>query len=247
MTTQAWKWQEIAADLRGQIAQGVLRPGGRAPAEWELAERWGVARGTARQALMALEQAGVLSPGKPRRVARYEPLVVHVTRAADRLWAGEEATMGADSWLADAHAAGRKPSQLVDVGITIPGLDVVRRLELATGMTVITRRNTRLAGEQPHNVITFWFPADIADGTLLTEPGSIAEGSVAWLEKTYGKLTHEIRLGGRMPDPAETELLHILPGVPVLIVWRTSRCQDRVLVTSMATYPADRTELVLGL
>src|SRR3954468_5173264 len=43
------------------IAEGVLKPGGRLPAEREMAESFGVSRSSLRQALKVLEIMGVIS------------------------------------------------------------------------------------------------------------------------------------------------------------------------------------------
>ncbi|WP_309097657.1 winged helix-turn-helix domain-containing protein, partial [Streptomyces sp.] len=64
--------QEIADDLRERIRGGELRPGDRLPTQAELAERFGVERGTVRQALRVLQEDGLLtnvSKGSPPRIA----------------------------------------------------------------------------------------------------------------------------------------------------------------------------------
>ncbi|WEH17075.1 winged helix-turn-helix domain-containing protein [Streptomyces sp. VNUA24] len=64
--------QEIADTLRDRIRGGELRPGERLPTQAELAEEFGVERGTVRQALRALQDDGLLSnvsKGSPPRVA----------------------------------------------------------------------------------------------------------------------------------------------------------------------------------
>ncbi|MFE7836334.1 GntR family transcriptional regulator [Streptomyces sp. NPDC057474] len=64
--------QEIADTLRDRIRSGDLRPGERLPTQAELAEEFGVERGTVRQALRALQEDGLLSnvsKGSPPRVA----------------------------------------------------------------------------------------------------------------------------------------------------------------------------------
>ncbi|MER6162683.1 GntR family transcriptional regulator [Streptomyces sp. NPDC001868] len=71
--------QEIAATLRDRIRGGDLRPGARLPTQAELAEEFGVERGTVRQALRALQDDGLLSnvsKGSPPRVAE----AVHAPR-----------------------------------------------------------------------------------------------------------------------------------------------------------------------
>jgi DNA-binding FadR family transcriptional regulator len=84
MVNPGTKYLQIAADLRARIATGALRPGDPVPSEADLAAQWGVARMTARAALLDLERAGLLTPGRPRTVARYEPLTVHVNRRPGR-------------------------------------------------------------------------------------------------------------------------------------------------------------------
>ncbi|WP_412126325.1 GntR family transcriptional regulator [Streptomyces subrutilus] len=51
-------YREIMADLQRQIREGVLPAGARLPSEAELAETYGVARGTVRRAVRELEAAG---------------------------------------------------------------------------------------------------------------------------------------------------------------------------------------------
>ena len=104
-------WRQIADDLRAQITQGKLGPGDRVPTERDLAIQWEVARDTARQALEALEGQGLLVAGRPRKVADYRPVTVHVARTADLTHPGESPTMGADSWVGDILRAGQEPTQ----------------------------------------------------------------------------------------------------------------------------------------
>jgi DNA-binding transcriptional regulator YhcF (GntR family) len=64
--------QEIADTLRERIRTGELRAGDRLKTQAELAEEFGVERGTVRQALRALQEDGLLSnvsKGSPPRIA----------------------------------------------------------------------------------------------------------------------------------------------------------------------------------
>ena len=60
----------IAADLRSRIESGELAPGDLLPSEAELTSRYGVSRGTTRQALLELQAAGLIDAvqGKGRFV-----------------------------------------------------------------------------------------------------------------------------------------------------------------------------------
>ena len=53
-------FEEIAAQIRGELAAGRLKSGERLPAERDLAVRFGVSRNTLREALRSLENAGLL-------------------------------------------------------------------------------------------------------------------------------------------------------------------------------------------
>lgn len=64
------QYRSMAAELRALIESGELAPGDPLPSESALAERYGVARGTARHALAELEGAGLIESihGKGRFV-----------------------------------------------------------------------------------------------------------------------------------------------------------------------------------
>jgi DNA-binding GntR family transcriptional regulator len=66
------RYRRISADLRAAIESGELQPGDVLPSEAALVERYGVSRGTARQALADLEGAGLIESkhGKGRFVRR---------------------------------------------------------------------------------------------------------------------------------------------------------------------------------
>ncbi|HZM76722.1 MAG TPA: GntR family transcriptional regulator [Candidatus Limnocylindrales bacterium] len=64
------RYKKIAADFRLLVESGELRPGDVLPSEAALSEKYGVSRGTARQALAELEGAGLVEAvhGKGRYV-----------------------------------------------------------------------------------------------------------------------------------------------------------------------------------
>ncbi|MFF4785080.1 winged helix-turn-helix domain-containing protein [Streptomyces griseorubiginosus] len=68
--------QEIADTLRERIRTGDLKAGDRLPTQAELADEFGVERGTVRQALRVLQEDGLLSnvsKGSPPRIAERVP------------------------------------------------------------------------------------------------------------------------------------------------------------------------------
>jgi len=241
------KWEQAALVIRQEIASGRLQPGDRVMGELDLAERCGISRGTARDALTRLVAEGVLSPGSPRTVAKRELLTVSLTRAAERVHGREEATKGADAFLGEAERAGREPGQeILPLMVANASDQVASLLGLHPLALVVGRQLIRSAGGTRHNMITFWFPFDVADGTPLMRPDSIEEGSLAWLERRYGTLEHcPATIWTRPPTQAEAEILAIPPNVHVLEVWRTTVSMPGRLpvVTSVSIWPGDRAVL----
>lgn len=69
-------YQDLAATLRGAIADGSFPPGSRLPSEHEVSERYGASRNTVRRAFAALSQDGLISSHQgARRIVLAEPRV----------------------------------------------------------------------------------------------------------------------------------------------------------------------------
>jgi site-specific recombinase XerD len=62
-------YRRIAADLRGAIVSGILRPGDLLPGMSELRERYAVSHGTAQRAIGVLAAEGLVVVGRGRRAA----------------------------------------------------------------------------------------------------------------------------------------------------------------------------------
>ncbi|MFJ8058170.1 GntR family transcriptional regulator [Streptomyces sp. NPDC096142] len=60
-------YRKVAADLGREIGEGRYGSGGRLPAEGELAERYGVSRGTVRQAMALLRTEGLIASRRGTR------------------------------------------------------------------------------------------------------------------------------------------------------------------------------------
>ncbi|GLW99067.1 GntR family transcriptional regulator [Microtetraspora sp. NBRC 16547] len=61
------RYRRLAADLREAIASGAYGSGGRLPSEEELAQKYGVSRGTVRQALAVLRANGLVTSRRGSR------------------------------------------------------------------------------------------------------------------------------------------------------------------------------------
>src|SRR5262249_41428124 len=138
---------QIAADLRTQIAEGTLPPNGQLPTEAELRERYGVARATVRQALVALVNEGLIVPRAPRGyfVRHREPLHYRPQTEVRPQPASPEM----DRFIAEHSEAGRKPEQKIEVVIIEPPDDIASRLHLGQGELVVVRRRIRSLDGEP--------------------------------------------------------------------------------------------------
>ena len=56
------RYEQVAEQIQQLIARGVLKPGDRLPGERDLAVKFGVGRGSIRDAIRALEMMGVVEP-----------------------------------------------------------------------------------------------------------------------------------------------------------------------------------------
>jgi DNA-binding FadR family transcriptional regulator len=79
------RYEQIAATLEAEIRSGVLGPGDRLPSERDLAQRMGVSRATVREALGALQLAGLVETrqGAGSFVAGAPPALPRLAIAAD--------------------------------------------------------------------------------------------------------------------------------------------------------------------
>lgn len=95
-------FEQIADDLRSQIAAGQIDVGTRLPSQTTLADRYGVAINTLRSALKELVTEGLLStqstrgtfvlraPGEPEPSPEFLRLMEHIDALQDRVQAIED-------------------------------------------------------------------------------------------------------------------------------------------------------------
>jgi GntR family transcriptional repressor for pyruvate dehydrogenase complex len=71
-------WEQVAAHLERRILSGQLRPGDQLPAERELMDVFGVGRPAIREALIALQRAGLIEIANGARARVAMPTASHV-------------------------------------------------------------------------------------------------------------------------------------------------------------------------
>jgi GntR family transcriptional regulator len=215
----------IVDDLRGEIVAGGLAPGGRLPSEHELALRYGTSRPTVRRAIARLKAEGLVVTEQGRGAfVRPEPHVrLLLTGASYRKHRG----LGLPGFNAQALEQGQAPGQLLrEVAVIGAPGEVALRLDVDEGAAVVVRRRLFVVNGQPVAFCDSYYPADLAAGTALAEPGKIRGGAHAAIEDPAGPIRRTVarsvdELVARMPTHEEASGLQIPPGVPVVRILRT--------------------------
>ncbi len=217
----------IAADLRARIRSGELAPGTAIRSEAELANQFGVSRGTVRQALASLRSEGWIVGGQGRRTVVAKPMLA---QSFDEL-------VSFTSW---AENIGLEPSART--------LELTRRpadardahdLELEEGTEIFQYRRLRLLDSEPAMLEVSSFIEPV--GRLLIDC-DLNHGSVYTQLGEMGVVFHEAqqRIAAIAADAEQSELLSVRRGAPLLEVRRIVFDPDgRPLEASRDAYRGD--------
>ena len=237
-------WAQIAEDLRGQITDGTLSADAQLPTEADLTAKYGVARATARQALTALVNEGLIVSRAPRGyfVRLRQPLYYRPQQE----FRPQPLSPEMDRFMMDHSAEGREPRQTIEVSIVDPPGDVKKRLKLADGELAAVRRRIRYLDGEPFNTNDSYFPLRLVQDTEIMRPADIARGAnVVLAEIGYPQVRALDEIYTRMPTPDEIRRLDLAPGTPVACHICTGLCPDGTPVrVVMNILPGDRHVIV---
>lgn len=192
--------QQIAAELRDLIMRGDLAPGTQLPSTAQLVERYQAANATIQHALKALKDEGFLDSrvGKGVYVRDRQPFVI-------------------DAAAYITPEPGQFRYQLLTVNNITPPTDIIDGLQLAAGATAIARARILFHDEQPVELSTSYYPADIATGTSLAKATKIRGGAPQVLaDLGLPQRTFIDRISARPPTVEEVETLDLPDGTPVI-------------------------------
>ncbi|MFE9662974.1 UTRA domain-containing protein [Streptomyces sp. NPDC005955] len=229
--------ERIAADLRDEIMSGVLAPATNLPSTQRLKERFEASNATVQKALRILKDErlviGRAGSGVTVREHRQETI-----RPADF---GRPADPGKPyPWLAEAAERGRSGSvRLLGVFEVRPPHDVAERLGLAGTGTAVERKQLLLHDGEPVELVSSYYPLDLAWGTALAEPRKIRGGTPALLAGMgYPPRLTVDRVSARVPTQAQYEALRLPTDLPILRTLRVVYSDDErpieVTVTAKA-------------
>jgi GntR family transcriptional regulator len=192
--------QQIAAELRDLIMRGELSPGTRLPSTAQLVERYGAANATIQHALKALKDEGFLDSrvGKGVYVRDRQPFII-------------------DASAYITPEPGRFRYQLLNVDTVVPPADIADGLRLEPGATAIIRTRILSHDEQPVELSSSYYPAEIAANTSLAKSTKIRGGAPQALADLGFPQRHFVdRISARPPTVQEAEALDLPAGTPVI-------------------------------
>jgi GntR family transcriptional regulator len=227
-------YYQLAAAIRERIRSGSLAPGDQLPAERELAERAGISRMTARQALADLARGGdvVARHGVGTFVA--EPKLTH--DALHLLGFSEE--MG--------RAGDTVRSRVLEQEVVTPPPAIAAALELGNGEETVRIVRLRSAAETPLLLETSLVPLSLCPG--LEHEDLEHQSLYAVLELRYGVRPRSARqtIDATTASAFESELLGIPEGAPMLLLEGITTT-DRGLPIEwfQAIYRSDRVKIAV--
>jgi GntR family transcriptional regulator len=231
-------FKQIADGLRTEILRGELAAGARLPSEQNLIDRYGVARGTIRDAVELLRSEGLVRTehGRGSFVRDRPP----VRRLAHDRFARRHRERGRAAYLAELEAEGRRPEvQVLEIARVKAPDEVAVWLQLAIDADVLVRRRRYLADGDPMELATSYIPWGLAEGTSMTEANTGPGGVYARLEERGHRLKRfSEEVAARMPTSDEVRALVLQPGVPVFRVVRVAYDSDERPVEACDTVMA---------
>ncbi|MET9963864.1 GntR family transcriptional regulator [Streptomyces sp. NPDC006326] len=245
MSSHTPRYIQIADALRNKILRGELQPGARVPSENEIREQWSVSGITARAALSALRNEGLIEGvrGKGSYVRNKSRLV----RLAPQRWFRAGTTAPRPTFSLEAERAGQNVSVERSTRETQASAEIAERLDISSGDAVSETAYFIVMDSKPVSSGVSWEPLSLTAGTAIASPteGPHAALGIVGRFDQIGIPVDEVEevLDCRMPSSAEVQSLQMpAQGTPIVAVQQTWRAQGRPVCTADVVFPADRYE-----
>jgi GntR family transcriptional regulator len=228
------KYAQVVAEIQRRIESGQYPPGSLLPSEHQLSDEFQIARPTAVRALRVLRQDGWIETQQGKgSFVRGRPALAGLEGQRP----GEEALNRDES---------DEPGELIEAGVSDPPARVAALLGLADGAAVLARRRLVRRDGEASEIVTWWVPSALADGTELAGPGPVPGGVRAHLARRKGvRVDHVVeQVVARHPTGNEARLLGVGKTAAMLALYVTGRDASgtSVLVLELVM-PGDRHEL----
>lgn len=212
------RYEQIADELRARIESGVYSETRKLPSERELSDEFDAARNTVRDAIQVLRAADLVeSRGGSgvylrsfRRINRDA-----VERLSKKHW-------GAGRAIWDKDLGGRDRREEVIVEKVEPPADIAGTLGIAGQLAWMRQRVFQSEGRKVQRA-TSWYPADLVEGTAITQQDTGPGGSYARLDEIgHGPARYREEIKVRLPMSAEAKVLGVTMTTPVVFIMRTA-------------------------
>lgn len=199
------KYAQIVAAIRQKITDGTYPPGSQLPSETQLVREFAVSRPTVVRALQVLQLRGIIDRehGKGSFVKAIPSADEELSRPGRAVLERAEASAGST-----IVAAGPVPA---------PG-NIAAALTLPEAAPVMMRRVLLSDAGQPVELVTFWCPLEVAEGTDLGDSAPLSVGVRQHLQNVKGLRLGRVieRLAARHPTEEEVKLLGLSKSAAVL-------------------------------
>lgn len=207
------KYAQVVAELQRRIESGEYPPGSLLPSEHQLSDEFQIARPTAVRALRVLRQDGWIETQQGKgSFVRGRPAL-----------AGLEARRPGEDVLNRNELD--EPGELIEVGVSNPPARVTALLGLADGTETLARRWLVRRDGEASEIVTWWVPALLADGTDLASETPLRGGVRAHLARRKGvRVDHVVeQVVARHPTGQEAELLGVDKTSAMLVLYVAGR------------------------
>ena len=228
------KYAQVIEELRRRIESGEYPPGSLLPSEHQLSDEFQIARPTVVRALRVLRQDGWIETQQGKgSFVRGRPALAGLESQRT----GEEALNRDES---------REPGELIEAGISTPPARVAALLGKAASGEVVARRRLARQDGEASEIVTWWVPAALAEGTDLAKPDPLHGGVRGHLSRRKGiRIDHVVeQITARHPTSQEAGLLGVGQSAAMLAMYVAARdaSGEPVLVLEVVM-PGDRHEL----
>ncbi|HVB46070.1 MAG TPA: GntR family transcriptional regulator [Streptosporangiaceae bacterium] len=228
------KYAQVIAELQRRIESGEYPPGSLIPSENQLSAEFGIARPTVVRSLRVLRQEGWIDTqqgkgsyvrGRPALARSASPRPGQVELDRDE---------------------SREPGELVSAGTAPAPPRIASLLDVAPGTDVLCRRRLLRQDGAASEIVTWWVPPDLAQGTGLDGPDPVRGSVRSVLARAKGvRVDHVVeQITARKAASHEAKLLGITQSAPVLVLYLSVRdANGRPLLAIDLAMPGDLHEI----
>jgi DNA-binding GntR family transcriptional regulator len=228
------KYAQVIDELRRRIESGEYAPGSLLPSEHQLSDEFQIARPTVVRALRVLRQDGWIDTQQGKG---------SFVRGRPALAGLESQRPGEDALNRDEA---RETGEPVTAALAIPPARVAALLGTGPEEELLARQRVVAYDGEASEIITWWIPPRLADGTGLGSPEPLHGGVRGHLARRRDiRIDHVLQqVTARHPTAREAALLGTGTDTPMLAMYVTAReASGAAVLVLEVVMPGDRHEL----